>query len=76
MQAGLDLSSRRGSGPQGRILKKDVLAALGAGPGSRARCRVPWPRRAKSPSGAAPYDQVPHPGMRQVIAQRLGESNG
>ena len=33
MQAGLDLSSLRGSGPQGRIVKADVLAALGLGTG-------------------------------------------
>jgi len=75
MQAGLDLSSRRGSGPQGRILKQDVLAALGAGPGLEG----PLPRAvaATGPGpfwGAAPYDQVAHPRMQQVIAQRLSES--
>jgi len=75
MQAGLDLSSARGSGPQGRILKKDVLAALGAGPGLEAP--LPLPVAATGPEpvwGAAPYDQVPHARMRQVIAERLSES--
>jgi len=75
MQAGLDLSSARGSGPQGRILKKDVLAALGAGPGLEAP--LPLPVAATDPEplwGAAPYDQVPHSRMRQIIAQRLSES--
>jgi len=75
MQAGLDLSSRRGSGPQGRILKKDVLAALGAGPGLKAP--LPLAVAATGPEplwGAAPYHDVPHPRMRQVIAQRLSES--
>jgi pyruvate dehydrogenase E2 component (dihydrolipoamide acetyltransferase) len=85
VQAGLDLTSVRGGGPHGRILKADVLAALRVGRGVVA----PLPSRPAasgvptSPAASldweaigshAPYDEVPHPRMRQVIAQRLSES--
>src|SRR5512135_2266834 len=74
-QAGLDLSSLRGSGPQGRIVKADVLAALGFGPGLEAPSPPPVATVGPEPSQAeAPYDEVPHSRMRQVIARRLGES--
>jgi pyruvate dehydrogenase E2 component (dihydrolipoyllysine-residue acetyltransferase) len=75
MQAGLDLSSLRGSGPQGRIVKADVLAALRLGTGLGTP--LPPPVAATGPElsrADAPYDEVPHAPMRQVIARRLSES--
>jgi pyruvate dehydrogenase E2 component (dihydrolipoamide acetyltransferase) len=76
MQSGLDLSSLLGSGPHGRILKADVLGALGAGSGVDAP--TPSAEAANLEIDArrsqAPYDVVPHPRMREIIARRLSES--
>ena len=75
VQAGLDLSSLRGSGPQGRVVKADVLTALGLGPDREAPSPPPVAAmEPKHPQVEAPYDEVPHSRARQVIAQRLGES--
>ncbi len=84
--AGIDLAAVEGSGPHGRVVKKDVEAAI-AGGGAKA-----------APAGAAPatapaaapkpmsddavlklfeegsYDLVPHDGMRKTIAKRLLEA--
>jgi pyruvate dehydrogenase E2 component (dihydrolipoamide acetyltransferase) len=40
-QAGLDLTAITGSGPQGRIVKADIEAALSAGRGAPARAMAP-----------------------------------
>ena len=66
-QAALDLSALRGSGPNGRIVRRDVDAAVQAGP-------VATPVRAASPVSAAAYEDIPHSAMRRTIAQRLSES--
>jgi pyruvate dehydrogenase E2 component (dihydrolipoamide acetyltransferase) len=76
-QAGVDLSRITGSGPQGRIIKVDIEAALSRG---GAPMRAPAPGLAPAPApaaavgGAAPYRLVPHTTMRKVIARRLTES--
>ncbi|WP_173921922.1 dihydrolipoamide acetyltransferase family protein [Agromyces sp. Marseille-P2726] len=60
----LDLSSVRGSGPDGRIVRRDVEDLLaGAEPTSAAPIAVP--------EGA---ELVPHSRMRKAIARRLTES--
>ena len=64
-QHGVDLEQLRGrgTGPGGRIGKKDVLAFVEAGPGAQA------------PSPAAlPAQPVPMSRMRKVIARRLLQS--
>ena len=85
-EAGLDLASVSGSGPHGRIVERDVKAALAGGAPKR-------PASAASPSVAAPavatgmadetvkklfepgsYDEVPHDSMRKTIARRLLEA--
>ena len=86
--AGLDLGTITGSGPQGRIVKADVEAALSVVRGAPA----PAPTRplvappAPVPSGALskervlalagnpPYTERPLTAMRRVIARRLTES--
>jgi pyruvate dehydrogenase E2 component (dihydrolipoamide acetyltransferase) len=77
VQGGLDLSSIRGSGPRGRIVRADVLAALGldskAEDARPARAPVSPAMRPPSPA-SAPFDEVPHSRVRRVIAERLGES--
>ena len=87
-QAGLDLAAIRGSGPQGRIVKSDIEAAL-----SPARA-APTPVPARAPAapqpvsvtpvlskervaalaGNPPYTERPLNAMRRVIARRLTES--
>ena len=72
-EAGLQLSAVSGSGPAGRIVKRDVEAALATGPAL-----------AVSPVGASPsftasdadYEDVPLTQMRKTIARRLAESIG
>jgi len=76
LQAGLDLSSVCGSGPRGRVVRADVLAALGLHQATReSRSTDPVHTSGRPLSEASPsYDLVPHTQVRQVIAQRLSES--
>jgi pyruvate dehydrogenase E2 component (dihydrolipoamide acetyltransferase) len=69
-QAGLDLSRIAGSGPHGRIVKRDIEAALSGQPQKPAAT----PAAAPVVSSDQPYTEVPNSTMRQVIARRLGES--
>ncbi|CAB4327023.1 MULTISPECIES: pyruvate dehydrogenase complex dihydrolipoamide acetyltransferase [unclassified Brucella] len=80
--AGVDISAVKGSGPHGRVVQRDVEAALASG-GAKAVS-------AQAESAAAPkpmsddailklfedgsYEVVPHDGMRKTIARRLVES--
>ena len=88
--AGLDLSGVSGSGPQGRVVKADVEAAI-AGGGAKAGAVVPVVEAA-APAAAAPvakpmsddavlklfeegsYELIPHDNMRKTIARRLVEA--
>ena len=79
-QAGIDLASLSGSGPRGRIVKRDIEAALAnadaaPAPGPAAAPSAPAPRAPEAP--AAPGSgvvAVPNTGMRKTIARRLAES--
>jgi pyruvate dehydrogenase E2 component (dihydrolipoamide acetyltransferase) len=74
---GLDLAGVQGSGPSGRIVKRDVEAAMvqGAQPAPAAR-----PSPAGAPAAPMPVfgrrepELLPMSGMRKVIAQRLTEA--
>ena len=77
-QAGLDLAGVKGSGPNGRIVKADIEAALSRGPAA-APAAAPAPAPAPKPPAApvvvtAPHTAVPNSTMRKVIARRLSES--
>jgi pyruvate dehydrogenase E2 component (dihydrolipoamide acetyltransferase) len=87
MQAGIDLSSLRGSGPNGRIVRADIQAAQAGG--ATAATQEPAARSAPAPAAgapavplgkatapaiSAPHKLVPHSTMRKVIARRLSES--
>ncbi len=78
----IDLKAIKGSGPHGRIIKRDIEAAQqsGAGKASAGGAAAPAaePRKVQSleqmgiPAGS--YDLVPLDGMRKVIARRMTES--
>jgi pyruvate dehydrogenase E2 component (dihydrolipoamide acetyltransferase) len=86
-EAGLDLAAVAGSGPHGRVVKRDVETAVQNG-GARAQARAGTAVTAKSSAGVltpqpmaddkvlalyeqGSYDVIPHDSMRRVIAQRL-----
>jgi pyruvate dehydrogenase E2 component (dihydrolipoamide acetyltransferase) len=86
-EAGIDLSAIAGSGPYGRVVKKDVEAAASGGMAKPAAV----PAAAQAPAAAplakgmsedavlklfepGSYELVPHDGMRKTIAKRLQES--
>ena len=81
-EAGLDLSLVAGSGPGGRIVKRDIESAIASGVSapSAAAPRAPTPL----PAMPAPvmqldgpeYEDVPLSQMRKTIARRLTESIG
>jgi pyruvate dehydrogenase E2 component (dihydrolipoamide acetyltransferase) len=80
-QAGIDLSSLSGSGPNGRIVKSDIEAAIAGGPRTSAAAvsSAPAPAIPASASsadvpGMPSYDATPNSTMRKVIAKRLTES--
>jgi pyruvate dehydrogenase E2 component (dihydrolipoamide acetyltransferase) len=72
-EAGVTLGSVQGSGPGGRIVKRDVEAAVEGG-GAEAPARAP----AAAPAAAegAEYREVPLSQMRKTIARRLSQSIG
>jgi pyruvate dehydrogenase E2 component (dihydrolipoamide acetyltransferase) len=72
-EAGLDLRSLQGSGPGGRIVKKDIEAAL-----SQPKAQAATPLRlVESPQiGASAYRDEPASEIRKVIAKRLVTSLG
>ncbi|MHB8960072.1 MAG: dihydrolipoyl dehydrogenase [Candidatus Limnocylindrales bacterium] len=66
--AGIDPTSLAGSGPDGRIVERDVQAAIAAGPSRAASTPATGP--------AVPGEGAPRPmsRMRRVIAERLTSS--
>ncbi len=82
-QNNLDLARISGSGPNGRIVKRDIEAAVAGGGATVSAAPAPSAvALAAGPSDQAilalyeegTYDIVPHDGMRKIIAQRLQES--
>jgi pyruvate dehydrogenase E2 component (dihydrolipoamide acetyltransferase) len=88
-QNGLDIALVTGSGPRGRVVKRDIEAAVAAGTG---KTQAAAPQTAPAPAAAAPqapavagaddpifalmpeFDATPHTNMRKAIAKRLTES--
>ncbi len=68
-EKGLDLAELRGSGPSGRIIKRDIEAVLSDGGAARklARTAAPAPFERRAP------EEIPLTAMRRVIAQRMSE---
>lgn len=70
----IDLATIAGSGPNGRVVRRD-LDAISAAPVVQA---VPGAAPASGVPAASPgdgtYEDIPHTGMRRAIARRLTES--
>jgi pyruvate dehydrogenase E2 component (dihydrolipoamide acetyltransferase) len=64
----LDIATLTGSGPNGRIVRKDVEAAIAAG-GAQAAAPA-----AAAPAAPGGYEDVPHSKIRRYVASRLQES--
>jgi pyruvate dehydrogenase E2 component (dihydrolipoamide acetyltransferase) len=81
-QHGIDLSTIKGTGPNGRIVKADVdAAAPSAAPAPQsvatapmAAASAPAPVPAAVPDFGIPHEAVKLSGMRKTIARRLTES--
>ena len=70
LEAGIDLAQIQGTGPDGRIVRKDFDAFMASGLRPAATSGA-----APAPvMGAAGYVEVPHSSMRRAIARRLTES--
>lgn len=75
-EGGLDLASVAGSGPGGRIVKRDVEVALQGGVPAAAPAPTSARTPAAPPASDADYEDVPLTQMRKAIARRLVESIG
>jgi pyruvate dehydrogenase E2 component (dihydrolipoamide acetyltransferase) len=88
-EAGIALSGLKGSGPHGRIVKRDIeAAARGGRPAASPHTSTAMMQAPSTAPAVAPmpddkilalyepgtFDVVPHDGMRKVIAQRLTQS--
>jgi pyruvate dehydrogenase E2 component (dihydrolipoamide acetyltransferase) len=83
-EARIDLSRVKGSGPHGRIIEKDVRAAMagGAALAPVASAATSAPALASGMSDdlvrkffePGSFEEIPHDSMRKVIARRLTES--
>ena len=72
-EAGLAVEEIRGSGPHGRILRRDVEAAV-SGQQPEQGAREEAAPVARATAAQAPYTDIPHTKMRRAIAARLTES--
>lgn len=88
-QEGLDIAAITGSGPRGRVVKRDIDAALASGTGKAAPAAAPAAKGAGAPAPAAAptptqgdpvfanmpdFEAVANSSMRKVIATRLTAS--
>jgi pyruvate dehydrogenase E2 component (dihydrolipoamide acetyltransferase) len=66
--AGLAIEQITGTGPRGRVLKRDVVAA------SESTVVEVRAQRASKPLVEAPYEEIPHSRLRSIAAERLTQS--
>jgi len=71
---GVDLKLVIGSGPNGRIIKRDIEDVMSQVSSPKAQVQRPFV--ASTIVGAAGYSEEPTSKMRQIIASRLAESIG
>lgn len=81
--AGVDVTSLNGSGPHGRILRRDVEVAMAQAPeatgtaaavNNAAAPETGKTAPASAATGPGSFEEVPVSGMRRAIARRLTES--
>jgi len=72
-EAGIDLKSVAGSGPGGRILRNDLIAA-GARPAAAVSGAPAVPVPAAAASAAAETSEIKVIGVRRLIAERMSEA--
>jgi pyruvate dehydrogenase E2 component (dihydrolipoamide acetyltransferase) len=72
-ESGLDLQAVQGSGPGGRIIKRDVEAAVSSGIGTRESGIA---RQAPRGESGADFQDIALTQIRKTIARRLAESIG
>lgn len=74
-ERGLDLSTVTGSGPEGRIVRRDIegMIADAAAPTSAAPAST-TPAATANPANVDEPELIPHSRMRRTIARRLTES--
>ncbi len=70
LDAGIDLATVTGSGPQGRIRRVDIDAVLAAGPAAALPTAAPTPALATDDDVVV----IPHSRLRRAIATRLTQS--
>ena len=79
-ESGVDLRSLSGSGPGGRIVKRDIEAAMQAQQSTATAAAtgavVKFPVRQAGITEASPYRDEPASEMRRIIAKRLVTSLG
>ena len=73
-EEGIDLSLVTGTGPGGRIVKKDLEAFLASGKSTKPAPSASVTQAVPGGTGDAGYTDTPHTGMRRAIARRLTES--
>jgi pyruvate dehydrogenase E2 component (dihydrolipoamide acetyltransferase) len=82
-ERGIDLGAIAGSGPEGRIVMRDLEGASApptarapAATAPQARAAVPSPRPVMPTAGGPPFTDVPLSQIRKTIAKRLAQSIG
>jgi pyruvate dehydrogenase E2 component (dihydrolipoamide acetyltransferase) len=78
-ESGLDLATVQGSGPHGRIIERDVKAALPRVPAAAPSQKAPSApalsdEAVKKLFLPGSFEEVPHDQMRKTIARRLAEA--
>jgi pyruvate dehydrogenase E2 component (dihydrolipoamide acetyltransferase) len=73
-EKGLDLASVAGSGPGGRVIKRDIEAAISTG--SASGFRLPASGLQSASAAVGDFSDVPLTLIRKTIARRLAESIG
>ncbi|MGO1940085.1 MAG: pyruvate dehydrogenase complex dihydrolipoamide acetyltransferase [Agrococcus casei] len=75
-ERGLELDDLVGSGPGGRIVRRDVDAHESAEPKPASTAEAAASVASAPASAGAAFEDVPHTRMRKAIARRLTESKG
>ncbi len=73
-ELGLDISTIKGTGDQGRIIKRDIAQHSQTSSATTAAANPAPSRTVAAGKSQSQYEDIPVSQMRKVIAKRLGES--